>query len=210
MTKKQLESVNEEDWLDSFVLSVWKPVVASLGIGIPIAYIFYTKVIGKRYPTVNYIPPELFDKKAFIRGKVTSIGDADGFRLYHTGTGWSFLRRVPTLRKDLKNQTIPIRIAGVDAPEGNHFSMKQQPFYVESKSFLTSLILNRHVKVQLLSRDQYSRVVGMVYFRKPPFFIRKNVSEEMLKQGFASIYVAKGAEYGDQLNKFEKAENKAK
>lgn len=82
MTKKQICSVNEKDWLDSFVLSIWKPVVAGLGIGIPVIYIIYSKVIGKRFPTVNHIPPEIFDKKAFIRGKVTSVGDSDNIRLY--------------------------------------------------------------------------------------------------------------------------------
>jgi endonuclease YncB( thermonuclease family) len=70
-----------------------------------------------------------------------SVGDADNFRLYHTpGFGWRWplkFRRVPTLSKgsfvspifswdmcslymdqlELKEQTIHVRIAGVDAPE---------------------------------------------------------------------------------------------
>ncbi|KAI6020514.1 hypothetical protein EDC04DRAFT_2738026, partial [Pisolithus marmoratus] len=50
------------------------------------------------------------------------MGDADNFRSYHTpGIGWRWFRRVPTLAKDLKDQTIHIRIAGIDAPEGGHF-----------------------------------------------------------------------------------------
>ena len=37
-----------------------------------------------------------------------------GFRL-----GW--LRKIPTTRKDLKDETLMIRLCGVDAPEGAHF-----------------------------------------------------------------------------------------
>lgn len=88
--------------------------------------------------------------------------------------------------------------------------MKAQPFYEESKSFLTSLVQGRYVNVQLFSRDQYGRIVAMVYVRKPPFFFRKNVSEEMLRKGFASLYTAKGAQYGKDLEKLLKIEEKAK
>lgn len=38
--------------------------------------------------------------------------------------------------------------------------MPAQELSSESKSFLTSLVLNRMVTVQLLSRDQYSRAVS--------------------------------------------------
>ncbi|KAI8081639.1 uncharacterized protein BX664DRAFT_268651 [Halteromyces radiatus] len=202
---------SERDWADDLVQTIWRPVTVGLFIGIPVAYMIYSKVIGKRYPTVGHIPPEVFSKRTVIRGKVTSVGDSDNFRIYHTpGIGWGWLRTVPTTRKELKDQTIPIRIAGVDAPEGAHFGMPAQPYYTESKAFLTSMILGRFVKVELLSRDQYNRAVAMAYYRKPPFFRRKNVSEEMLKNGYASMYVAKGAQYSDQLQKLEKAESRAK
>lgn len=71
---------------------------------------------------------------------VLSVGDGDNFRLYHTpGLFWRWplkLRRVPTIQKgksspmigtrklliiaqlsELRDQTIHIRMAGVDAPE---------------------------------------------------------------------------------------------
>lgn len=50
----------------------------------------------------------------------------------------------------------------------------------------------------------------MAYVRKPPFFFKKNVSAEMLKAGFASIYVAKGAQYSGLLDQFKKYEERAK
>lgn len=50
----------------------------------------------------------------------------------------------------------------------------------------------------------------MAYVRNPPFYFKKNVSLEMVKAGLASIYVAKGAQYGGILQQLEKQEAKAK
>lgn len=51
----------------------------------------------------------------------------------------------------------------------------------------------------------------MAYVRHLPFpFPRRNVSLEMLKAGMATVYTAKGAEYGGMLAKFKKAEQKAR
>jgi endonuclease YncB( thermonuclease family) len=200
-----------EDWADSVVQSIWRPVALGLTIGLPTLYIVSKYVVGKRFPTAAHIPPETFEKQTKIRGKVVAVGDSDNFRLYHTpGLGWGLVRNIPKTRKELQNQTISIRIAGVDAPEGAHFGMPAQPLSKEAKEFLTKLVLNKRVQVQLLSRDQYSRVVAMAYVRKPPFFIKKNVSIEMLKQGLASIYVAKGAEYSGLLDQMKKSEARAK
>jgi hypothetical protein len=50
----------------------------------------------------------------------------------------------------------------------------------------------------------------MAYVRTPPFYTKKNVSMEMMKQGLASLYVAKGAQYDGLLHQFQKQENRAK
>jgi hypothetical protein len=51
----------------------------------------------------------------------------------------------------------------------------------------------------------------MAHLRTWPFYwIRRNVSVEMLKAGMASIYTSKGAEYGNYLPQLEKAEQQAK
>lgn len=71
--------------------------------------------------TAEWVTPDVLQRRRWVRGVVTSVGDADNFRLYHTPSfGWRWplkFRRVPTLSKELKEQTIHIRIAGVDAPE---------------------------------------------------------------------------------------------
>ncbi|KAI9487233.1 MAG: hypothetical protein EXX96DRAFT_552317 [Benjaminiella poitrasii] len=200
-----------DEWTDAIVQTIWRPVLASCVVGIPTAYLIYRFVIGKRFKTAAHIPPEVFERATKIRGKVMSVGDSDNFRLYHTpGFGWGWLRSIPKTRKELQNQTISIRIAGVDAPEGAHFGMPAQPYSSEAKTYLTKLVLNKRVQVQLLSRDQYNRVVAMAYVRRPPFYLKKNVSAEMLKAGLASIYVAKGAQYAGILDQLQKYEARAK
>ncbi|KAI9261060.1 hypothetical protein BY458DRAFT_439813 [Sporodiniella umbellata] len=198
-------------WTDQCVQAYWRPVVGTAVVMVPMLYFFSTWVIGTRYKTAAHIPQEAFEKSLTLRGRVVSVGDSDNFRLYHTpGFGWGWLRKVPTARKDLLKQTIAIRIAGVDAPESAHFGMPAQPFSAEAKTFLTKMVLNKNVKVHLLSRDQYSRVVAMAHVRNPPFFFKKNVSLEMVKEGLASLYVAKGAEYDGMLDTLKKHEEKAR
>ncbi|KAI9283534.1 hypothetical protein BC943DRAFT_327864 [Umbelopsis sp. AD052] len=185
--------------------------VAAAAIGIPAAFGLFRLIVGKRYPTAAHIPPQAFAKSQKIRGKVVSVGDSDNFRVFHTpGIGWGWLRNVPTTRKELKDQTLHVRLAGVDAPEGAHFGMPAQPFSAEAKDWLTNLSLNKKVHLELYSRDRYDRVVAMAHLRTWPFYwIRRNVSLEMLKAGMASIYTSKGAEYGKYLAKLEKAEQQA-
>lgn len=147
-------------WADSLVQSIWRPVAIGLAVGIPTLYIISKYIVGKRFKTAAHIPPEVFEKSQRIHGKVVAVGDSDNFRLYHTpGFGWGWVRNIPKTRKELQNQTISVRIAGVDAPEGAHFGMPSQPYSKEAKAFLTNLVLNKRVEVELLSRDQYSRVV---------------------------------------------------
>lgn len=107
------------------------------------------------------------------------------------------MRKVPMGRKELKDRTIPIRIAGIDAPEGAHFGRPAQPYSSEALQWLRSYILGKRVWARIYRKDQYDRVVATVFVRKPPFFLRKDVGLEMLKLGLATTYEAKtGAEFG--------------
>lgn len=170
-----------------------------------------------RYPTASSIPSILLDKKHVLIGIVTSVGDADNFRLFHTPggifAGWHWLRRVPSIKKELKDQTIHIRLAGIDAPELSHFGKEAQPYGKEAMEWLTSYILGKRVSVQIFSRDRYERIVGAVEVRQWPYiWIKRNVSLEMLKLGLAEVYKSQGAEYGGKLAElqFRYAEQKAK
>lgn len=109
---------------------------------------------------------------------------------------------MPTTSKGLKDQTIHIRLAGVDAPEAAHFGRPAQPFSEQALVWLKLQVEGQTVYCQLLRRDQYGRIVS-VPFLKPrilPGFLAKGkcVSIEMLRAGWAMVYEQAGAEYGDR------------
>lgn len=158
----------------------------------------------RRLRTAEWVTPDVLQRKRWVRGVVTSVGDADNFRLYHTpGFGWRWplkVRRVPTLSKELKEQTIHIRIAGVDAPEGSHFGRQAQPYAVEALAWLKDMIEGRIVYCQLVRRDQYSRIVSVVTL-PPPFLpgwltTGRSLALEMIRAGTGLTYEQAGAEYG--------------
>ncbi|KAH0558771.1 putative endonuclease lcl3 [Trichoglossum hirsutum] len=169
----------------------------------------------RRIPQVDNIQPGFFRKRSLF-GRVTSVGDGDNFRLFHTpggrltGWGWFPGRRVPEKKEDLKSRTrgsnqIHIRLAGVDAPELAHFGRPAQPFSSDALTWLRNYILHRRVRAYIYKRDQYGRVVATVYVRRG--LIRRDVGLQMLKQGLATVYEAKsGAEFGALEDRYRRAE----
>ncbi|KAL4887730.1 hypothetical protein BJY04DRAFT_6236 [Aspergillus karnatakaensis] len=162
----------------------------------------------RRFPDATSIPAAYFRRRTIL-GKVTSVGDGDNFRVFHTpggrAAGWGLLpwKRIPSGKKELRDNTIHVRLAGVDAPELAHFGRPEQPFAKDAHNWLTSYLMNRRVRVYLHRPDQYQRVVGTVYVRKllgfPIPFRRRDVSYEMLRKGLATVYEAKtGAEFGGE------------
>ncbi len=69
---------------------------------------FYQSYL-RRIPAIDHIAPNFFRRRSLF-GKVTSVGDGDGFHIYHTPggrlAGWGWLRRVPKDKKKLKGQTV--------------------------------------------------------------------------------------------------------
>lgn len=61
---------------------------------------------------------------------------------------------------ELKNETLHIRISGVDAPEAAHFGNPAQPHSAESLEWLKRTVLGRNMRCQLLRKDQYNRIVS--------------------------------------------------
>ncbi|KAI9784129.1 MAG: putative endonuclease lcl3 [Geoglossum umbratile] len=164
----------------------------------------------RRIPEVSKIQPGFFRKRSLF-GRVTSVGDGDNFRLFHTpggrlaGWGWFPGRRVPEKREDLKSRTIHVRLAGIDAPELAHFGRPAQPFSNEALIWLRDYIHHRRVRAYIYRRDQYDRVVATVYVRRG--LVRRDVGLQMLKQGLATVYEAKsGAEFGAVEDRYRRAE----
>lgn len=170
----------------------------------------------RRIPTVEYLKPSLFRRRS-LYGYVTRVGDGDNFHIFHTpggkllGWGWAPGRKVQNLKgKELKDRTVHVRIAGIDAPEAAHFGRPAQPHSQEALDWLKSTVLNKYVRAYPYSRDQYERAVSSVYQRKWIFF-KSDVGLNMIKQGLATVYEAKfGSEFGGQEEKYRAAEDKAK
>lgn len=65
----------------------------------------------RRIPEAANISPSSLRRRSLL-GRVTSVGDGDNFRMYHTpggrlaGWGWLPWKKVPTSRKDLKDRTV--------------------------------------------------------------------------------------------------------
>jgi hypothetical protein len=65
----------------------------------------------RRIPEAPNISHSYFRRRSLL-GRVTSVGDGDNFRLYHTpggrlaGWGWLPWKKVPTSKKELKDRTV--------------------------------------------------------------------------------------------------------
>lgn len=185
----------------------------------------------RRIPNANYLPPSFLPAQTSsspyiparhsLFGRVTSVGDADNFRVFHTPGGlfafWSpfpipFLRRrIPSPetsegRKQLKDQTVHVRIAGIDAPELAHFGKPAQPHSKDALQWLKAQIQGRRVRVYTYRRDQYERVVAKVLFRRCwglgvgwPRCWHRDLGLEMVRNGWAGMYEAKsGSCFGSE------------
>ncbi|KAF8904690.1 hypothetical protein CPB84DRAFT_1814341 [Gymnopilus junonius] len=177
----------------------------AFGSATTISAVLMHRRYGRRIRNIDSLTPGLLARKRWLKGAVTSVGDADNFKFFHTptfaGYTWPFkFRRVPSIGKELKDETLHIRMAGVDAPEASHFGKPAQPYSADSLAWLKDRILGKTVYVLPLRKDQYSRVVALVHQAPrilPGFlFLGKDLSAEMLKAGWATIYEQSGAEYG--------------
>ncbi|CAK7214536.1 putative endonuclease lcl3 [Sporothrix curviconia] len=205
------DSLNKTDWTHYRDPHTWVP--PALAVGAALGFSAFYRSYLRRIPTTNHIRPNFFRKRSLL-GRVTSVGDGDNFHMFHTPggrlAGWGWLRKVPSYRKDLKGKTIPVRIAGVDAPECAHFGRPAQPYSGEALDFLTQYLLGRRIRAYLYRRDQYDRVVARIVVRRF-FFFKRDVGLEMIKRGLATCYEAKtGAEFGGREAQYRIAEAKAK
>lgn len=214
-TKKPVSwdtSLNATDWKHYAEPRQWVPsLLVTLTV---LGSLHFYRSYLRRIPGTDYIKPGYFRSRSLF-GRVTSVGDGDNFHLFHTPggrlAGWDWARRVPSDRKALKGKTIPVRIAGVDAPECSHFGRPAQPYSAEALAWLQEYILNRRVRAYIYRRDQYDRVVATVFIRRGLIPFKRDVGLEMLKRGLATTYEAKsGVEFGGLEEEYKAAEEKAK
>lgn len=162
-----------------------------------IIFIYYK--LSKRISSIEDLPKNFQNKK--IKCYVTSVGDGDGFRCFHT----PWLRRKVYKKGD---PTLQVRLAGIDAPEIKKFSKPGQPFSKEAKDYLSQLVLKQNVTLKILSIDLYNRLLCSVFVLKENKKI--NVNLEMVREGFACVYEGKHAVYDNYKKLLVEYEEKAK
>lgn len=80
-----------------------------------------------------------------------------------------------------------VRLKGINTPEEKMF------LYNESKDFLRESIENRIVRLKGYGSDKYGRILAYV------FYDGKNINEEILSEGFGSLYYYEKDDYYNEL-----------
>lgn len=92
-----------------------------------------------------------------------------------------------------------VRLAFIDAPES------QQNEGSNAQQFLKKLIHNQTIKVEVMERDRYGRVVGKIWLNG------RDINFEMVKHGFAWHYTQYAKKQSKQeFNQYSTAQNTAK
>lgn len=102
----------------------------------------------------------IFIATVHLSGKVIKIADGDTFTI---------------LLPDNKKERI--RLYGIDAPENS------QPFSKNAKQFLSNLIFEKKVRLEIKDTDRYKRIVAIVYVNDTI-----NINESLLNAGLAWHY----------------------
>jgi endonuclease YncB( thermonuclease family) len=169
-----------------------------------------------RYRVEGDIPKRLLNGRSTLHGYVMRVTDGDGLRFYHQP--WmrrAMFREMRVMRK-ISDQTINVRLSGVDAPEMSHFGQPAQKYGNEAKAWLKALAEQRRASLRIHSIDQYKRVLGSVHIKSSNVVLRmlglgrRNLSLELAKSGYAVVYTGANAEYGGQLAALKAAESAAK
>jgi endonuclease YncB( thermonuclease family) len=114
-----------------------------------------------------------------------------------TTTGNSIREITAVVEKVVDGDTIvldngeKIRFLGINTPEKGEF-------YKEEAMKFTSQIENQTVRVEITEKDKYGRSLGYVFYNG------KLLNEELLRNGFASLFVYTPDKYFDRLRKAEK------
>jgi len=80
-----------------------------------------------------------------------------------------------------------IRLLGINAPE------KGERFYFETKELLENLVLDKKVELEIYGKDRYHRKLAYVYIDGI------NVNIELVKKGFANVYLLDKRKYEKEL-----------
>jgi endonuclease YncB( thermonuclease family) len=152
------------------------------------------------------IPSSYFKEKREIRAQVVKCVDGDTYRVRHL----PFFFSSSEYKGNLADNTIMVRIVAVDTPETAKFGSQGQKYGQVATQFTSDRLLGKTVSVKLYARDQYSRALGSVYFKEGFGIIKKDIAEELLKNGLAVVYRQKGGVHPNGIEYWDYIESRAK
>lgn len=160
-------------------------------------------LVKEQYKSADSIPAHFFNiKNVVLLGEATKIIDGDTIKFYHK---LDCHEQTPRSIHVLKEETLTVRLAGIDCPETQKPGKEGQPFGDEALDFLQGLIGKKSISIQLLDRDQYGRIVARVMNADGA-----DCSLILLQKGLAYMYTGKGAVYGGQESLYKSAMEAAK
>lgn len=161
------------------------------------------------YSTADDIPISAIQAHKSIYGRVNKVVDGDTIRIRHLP--WYPFSSSSTYTGKLSDNTITVRMYGIDAPEIAKFGNPDMFMGQEAKAYVQERLDSKVVKVKMLRKDQYGRVVGKVSVgRTIPFLPRIDLSVDLAKRGFATLYTGGGAEYDGNRESLMSAIDEAK
>jgi endonuclease YncB( thermonuclease family) len=176
-----------------------------------------TTVVGSlapRYETADDIPKTVIKQKLTLNVEMEKVIDGDTVRVSHIPSLFSVGRKAAHTKRKLSDSTIIVRLYGVDAPEtAKYRGQEGQPFGEEAKTYVLDKVGDTHrkVKLKLLSKDRYRRVLGKITYKGGLLGLQdKDLSEELLKQGLATVYRQGGAVYDGNRRELELLEARAR
>jgi micrococcal nuclease len=87
------------------------------------------------------------------------------------------------IKATVDGMQIIVRLAGIDAPEKSRKKREPgQPYSQKATKHLTSLVLNKTITIKEYGKDQYGRILGVVFVNGT------NSNLEMFRAGFAEVY----------------------
>jgi endonuclease YncB( thermonuclease family) len=95
-------------------------------------------------------------------------------------------------------------LVGIDAPEISHKQrLPGQPFCLKAKEYLSTLVLDKGVRIKFYGKDTSGKSLGEIFAEK------LNINIEMLHAGLAEVYRGPPA-LNLKISTYRDAERKAK
>lgn len=153
------------------------------------------------------IPASYFKENKVLIGEIVKVVDGDTYK-FQKASSWI---DVISFWKKTDNKLLTVRIIAVDTPEIAKPSRGQagQKYSSEAKSFAEKKLLNRNIKLKLISKDRYNRILGVVRYSEKSRTTDVDIAEELLREGLAVVYRQGGAQYDGRLKIYNELEDEA-